>query len=116
MADLALEGDELAVTLSLLERAESAHGDVRVPRSSVQSVEVIERPVDAVGGWKLIGARFPGSFAIGTFVVDGRRVFAVVHRGTRRGVRITLEHEAYHELVIGCDDPEGAAALLAPIA
>ena len=114
MADLALEGDELVVRLSLLERAESAHGDLRVPRSSITSVEVLEHPVEAVGGWKLVGARLPGSFAIGTFVVDGRRVFAVVHRDTGRGVRIGLRRGSFYELVIGCEDPEGIAASLTP--
>jgi len=71
----------------------------------VQPVEVIERPVDAVGGWKLIGAR---SRALG-----GRHLCRRREPGLRGGAP---RHAAYHELVIGCDDPEDAAALLAPIA
>jgi hypothetical protein len=114
MAEVVLEDDEFVVRLSLLEKAETAQSDVRVPRSAVTSVEVVEHPVDAVGGWKLIGARLSGSFAIGTFVVEGRRVFAVVHRDTGRGVRIKLSRGSFYEMVIGCDDPEGVAASLAP--
>jgi hypothetical protein len=113
MAEVSVEGDELVVRLSLLEQAESLHGGVRVPRGDITSVEVLERPIDAVGGWKVVGARLSGSFAIGTFVVDGRRVFAVVHRDTGRGVRVRVIRGPFYELVIGCDDPEGVAASLA---
>jgi hypothetical protein len=112
VVDLALDGDDLVVRLSLLEKAESAHGDVRIPRSSITAVEVLEHPVDAVGGWKLVGARLRGSFAIGTFVVDGRRVFAAVHRDTGRGLRLTLSRGSFYEVVLGCEDPEGIAARL----
>jgi hypothetical protein len=112
MAEVFVEDDKLVVRLSLLERAESAHSDVRVPRDEITKIEVLEHPVDAVGGWKLVGARLRGSFAIGTFVVDGRRVFAVVHRDTGRGLRITLSRGSFYELVIGCDDPEAVVASL----
>lgn len=113
MSDLVIEGDELVVRLSLLEKDESAHGDIRIERSAITAIEVLERPVDAVGGWKRIGARLPGSFAIGTFIVEGRRVFAAVHRNDGRGVRITVKRGSFYELVIGCEDPEGVVASLA---
>ncbi len=42
MAELRVEGDELVLALSALEKAESIHGDIRVPVSSVRDVEVVD--------------------------------------------------------------------------
>ncbi|MGH9294355.1 MAG: hypothetical protein ACRD0B_03405 [Acidimicrobiales bacterium] len=114
MAELRREGEDLVVVLNGIEKAEAAHGDVRVPASSVRGVEVVEDAYDAVSGLKLIGSRWPGRFAIGTFLAGGStKTFAVVHHDTPRGVRVRLEGAGYDELVVGCADPEGTARQLA---
>jgi hypothetical protein len=110
VAAVVIEGDELVVRLTALERSESLHRDVRVPAASVRVAEPVDDPVRLVRGLKLPGARLPGVFAVGTFVEHGRRCFAVVHHGAARGVRIELEGADYDELVVGCDDPEAVVA------
>jgi hypothetical protein len=110
VADLVTDNDELVVRLTRAERVESVHGDVRVPRSAVQHAEVLADPVREVGGWKLVGSRVPGVFAMGTFEADGRRIFAVVHRHATEGVRVALTGARYDEIVIGCDDAAGVVA------
>jgi hypothetical protein len=110
MAELITEGDELIVKLGPLEKAESAHGDVRVPLNSVRGAEVVEDAVRAVPGWKVIGAGWPGSFAIGTYSggPGHQKTFAVVHHDHPRGVKVELEGTKFDLIVVSCEDPEGA--------
>jgi hypothetical protein len=110
MAELSVEGDDLVVRLSTLEKVEAAHGDLRVPLSSVRGAEVVDDAAHAVPGWKVIGAGWPGSFAIGTYSggVDHQKTFAVVHHDHPRGVKVQLEGAKFDLIVISCEDPEAA--------
>ena len=115
MAELSPEGNDLVVHLSLAEKAEAVHGDIRVPMSSVREVEVVDDAVHAVNAFtKSVGASWPGLFVIGTFHSQGSKVFAVVHHNTTRGVRVRLEGANFDELLVGCDAPEAVAARLSP--
>jgi hypothetical protein len=51
MAELRIEGDELVLHLSTVERVESVHRDLHAPLTAVRAVEVLE---DAHGriGWR----------------------------------------------------------------
>lgn len=116
MAELKVEGDEVVVELSALEKGESLHGNLRFPRASVRAVEVLD---DAHGelrwrGLKAPGTRIPGVVEVGTFRLKDRKIFAAVHHDTPRGVRVLLDGANYDELVVGCADPESVAALLPP--
>ncbi|HXW79565.1 MAG TPA: hypothetical protein VEJ84_08700 [Acidimicrobiales bacterium] len=117
MAELIKEGDELVVKLSTLEKAEAAHGDVRVPLSSVRGVEVVDDAAHAVPGWKVIGAGWPGSFAIGTYSggPDNQKTFAVVHHDHPRGVKVRLEGARFDLLVISSEDPAAAVSELGDV-
>jgi hypothetical protein len=106
VAELTRDGDELVLKLTAIEKAESLHGDVRVPASSIRSVDIVEDVIHEVHGFKLPGARWPGRFAIGRFVGRNATVFAVVHHATPRGVRVRLEGAGFDELLVGCEDPE----------
>lgn len=112
MAEVVVGDDDVVVALTAFERAESLHADVRVPRAAVAGAEVLDDPVAAVRGLKLVGSRLPGVLAVGTFVEASRRWFVVVHHGTPRGVRITLRGAHHDGLVVGCDDPEAVVAAL----
>ena len=113
MAELHREGEELVVTLSTAEKAEALHGDIRVPMSSVQDVEVVDDAVHAVNAFsKSVGSAWPGRFVIGTFRSDGTKAFAVVHHDTPRGVRVGLSGANFDQLLVGCDDPERVARSL----
>jgi hypothetical protein len=111
MAELIVDEDELVVRLRAVEKLEAAHGEVRVPLSSVETVEVLDDAVGAVHGIR-VGTGIPGSVAVGTFSSRNDKIFAVVHHDTPRGVRVRLEGSHYDELIVGCDDPEGVAASL----
>ncbi len=117
MADLKVEGNELVLELSAWEKAETLNRDVRVPLSSVRGVEVLEDAHGAIGwrGFKTPGTRIPGVVEAGTFRIKGKRIFAVVHHDTPRGVRVRLEGTNFDELVVGGADPEAVAATLQPV-
>jgi len=114
MAELSVEGDELVVHLRPIEKVEGMHGDLRLPRHSVVSVEVLDDAVHAVQGFKTVGTALPGYAAIGTFRSNDRKTFAVVHHDTPRGVRVRLTDARFDELVIGCDAPEAVVAAIGP--
>jgi len=111
MAELSRDADELVLTLSGIEKAESLHGDIRVPASSVSDVEVVDDIIHEVHGIKFPGSRWPGRFAVGRIIgpIEDKtfgRTFAVVHHDTPRGVRVRLEGAAFDQYLIGAEDPE----------
>jgi hypothetical protein len=111
VADIEIEGSELVLHLSGLEKAEAVHGDVRVPLASVREIEVVDRPLDLIHGLKLPGTGIPGSTAVGTWVSPDGRTFAVEHHASR-GVVVHLEGQNYQQLIVGCDQPEDVAERL----
>ncbi len=111
MAELRVEGDELVVALTAMEKVEAVHGDVRVPVSAVVSVDVLDDALGAVHGMKAVYAGVPGYMAVGTFRGVNRQ-FAVVHHDHRRGVRVNLDGAHLDEIVVSCEDPEEVVAEL----
>jgi len=116
VAVLQLEGDDLVLHLSGVEKAEAVHGDLRVPRSAIRGVEVLDDAHSWTGievGFK-VGMRVPGSATVATVRGHGEKVFVAVHGDTPRGVRVRLEGAPWDEWIVGCPDPEAVAATLTP--
>ena len=111
MAELIIEGTDLVVRLSTVEKLEAVHGDVRVPVTSIKTVEVLDDALGAIHGLR-VGTGIPGSPAIGTFTSRTAKIFGVVHHDTPRGVRVTLADDHFDEIVVGGPDPEAVAASL----
>jgi hypothetical protein len=111
VAELRVEGEELVVELSPIEKLEAVHGDVRVPASAVVSLDVLDDALGAVHGMKAVYNGVPGYMAVGTFHGVNRQ-FAVVHHDHRRGVRVNLDGAHFDEIVVSCDDPERVVAEL----
>lgn len=116
MAELRVEGEELVLHLSTAEKAEAVHGDLRVARSAVRGVEVlddIERWTKVGAGFK-VGMRLPGVATVATVRGHGEKVFVAVHRHTPRGVQVHLQDADWDAWIVGCADPEAVAAALSP--
>jgi hypothetical protein len=111
VADLLVEGDELVVRLSRLEKAEAVHGEIRVPLSAVTQLEVVDDAIHQVHGIR-VGTGIPGSTAVGTFTTKTVKMFAAVHRDTPRAVLVTLTGAQFDQLLIGSPDPEAVVASL----
>ncbi len=111
MAELRVEGDEVVLRLSVLERVEALHGDLREPRARVRDVRVVDDAYAAVHGLRWPGTGVPGVLLAGTFRSRGAKTFAVVH-GRPGGVRVVFDGGAFDEWVVGCDDPGAVADAL----
>jgi hypothetical protein len=114
MAELRVEDGDLVLHLTGVEKAESVHGDLRAPLSSVRGVEILDdahAPVGIRAGVK-IGTRIPGVVEVGTVLGRTKRLFAAVHHDTPRGLRVRLAGSTYDEWIVGCADPEAVAARL----
>jgi hypothetical protein len=114
MAELRVQGGDLVLHLTGMEKAEGVHGDLRAPLSAVRGVEILDdahAPVGIHAGIK-IGARIPGVIEVGTVQGATKRLFAAVHHDTPRGLRIRLEGSDYDEWMVGCADPEAVVAAL----
>lgn len=109
MAQLQVEGDELVLRLSATEKVGAVHGDLRVPLSAVRGVDVLQDAHEPADHGIKLGTRIPGMIEVGTIRDGGRNIFAIVHPGTPRGVRILLDGSFYHEWIVGCADPETVA-------
>jgi len=111
MAELFIDAEELVVRLRPIEKVEAVHGEVRVPKASIRSVQVLDDAIGAVHGFR-VGTGIPGSVAVGTFTDRDAKTFAVVHHDTPRGILVRLEGANYDQLIVGCDHPESIAAQL----
>jgi hypothetical protein len=116
MAELRLEGGEVVLHLSGVEKAEAIHSDLRVPVSAVRAVEVIDdaHRWTGIGVGLKTGLRIPGVVTVSTVRGHGEKVFVAVHGDTPRGVRVHLEGAPWDEWIVGCADPESVAASLTP--
>ena len=114
MADVRVDGGEVVVALTRLEKLAALHGDVRVPLPVVRAVDVVDDGPAAVRGLRAPGTAWPGGPKIGTWRRRDGRTFAVTRRG-RPALRLTLDdpRSAFTELVVTVDDPHAAAGLLA---
>lgn len=113
MAELAVEGDELVLRLSRVEKLEAVRGDLRAPRSAVRSVEVLEDAHEPADHGFKVGERLPGHSEVAAVRTGGTRLFAVVHHDTPRGVKVSFEGLDFDAWIVGTPDPEGLAARIA---
>lgn len=114
MAELHVEGDELVLHLTGVEKAEAIHGDLRVPRSRVHQLEVIDDAVEMTRvrtGFK-VGMRVPGVASVAVVRGGGRKMFVAIHNDTPRAVRVLLDDESYDEWIVGTPEPEAVIASL----
>ncbi|MDQ6724788.1 MAG: hypothetical protein M3066_01220 [Actinomycetota bacterium] len=112
MAELEVEGDELILRLSGIERIEAAHGDLHVQLSAVRSVEVLDDAIEMTRvktGLK-VGMRVPGRASVAVVRRSGHKMFVAVHHDTPRGVRVQLDGHSYDEWIVGAADPESVIA------
>lgn len=113
MAELVVDGEEIVLRLSAVEKVEGLHGDLRASRASLVQVEVLEDAHAAAGiraGIK-VGTRLPGVVEVGRIYGDKKR-FAAVHHNTPRGLRLVFDQGKFDEWIVGVADPETLARTL----
>jgi hypothetical protein len=111
MAALVIEGDQLVIVMSALERAAAFHGDVRVPCGSVRSIRVEPDPWCALRGIRAPGTGFPGVIAYGVRRSTGDRPDFAAVRGRGPAVRVELAPPSrFARVLITVPDPEATIA------
>jgi len=112
MAKLIVDGPDLVVGLSWLEKLGAAGGNVRVPLRAIRSAEAEPHPWDTVRGVKLAGTGIPGVAYLGTrYSAEGRDFAAIVAR--RPAIRVELSGESpFAQLLVSVRDPGAALALI----
>jgi hypothetical protein len=112
VAEVRLEGAEIVVALTAFEKVEAVHGEVRLPFTALRDAEVLDDAIHAVHGLRAPGTGVPGVVAVGTFRDGAKKLFAVVHHNTPRGVQLRFEGGDFDEVIVGCDSPEEVVAQL----
>jgi hypothetical protein len=107
MAELQIEGTDLVLHLSGVEKAEGLHGDLRVPLGSVTGARAVDDLWEELRGMRAPGTGVPGTLAVGTWRGSFGKDFAVVH-GHGPGIVVDLAGAANSRLLVSAAD---AAAL-----
>ena len=88
MAALTIQGSELVVTLSMLEKLGALHGDVRVPLTAVTGVRLTDTPYAELRGLR-VGTGVPFVIVLGRMLFRGGQDFVALY-GRRRTAVIDL--------------------------
>jgi hypothetical protein len=112
MAELRVDGGELIVHLSLLEKLGAFRGDVRVPLAGVYDIRVIDDLWTELRGVRAPGTGWPGVIALGVRRGRGVRDFAAIY-GRKSGIVVDLRRAPFGRLVVSTDDPSEVAERVA---
>lgn len=111
MATLIVDGPDLVVRMSSLEKLGALRGDVHVPLSAVQSAEIEPHPFAILRGIR-VGTGIPGVIALGIRrFARGQDFTAVV--GGKPAVRVDLSQESpFARLIVSVADPDATLATI----
>jgi hypothetical protein len=115
MADLEVDGDELVLHLRAIEKAEGAHGDIRVPLSAVTAVRSVDDPWPELRGIRAPGTGLPNVIAVGTRRGGFGKDFAAVH-GKGPAIVVELEGQDFSRIVVTADDAAARARTISAAA
>lgn len=112
MVSVEIAGDMLVLEVHGLDKLWSLRSTLHIPLSHVTKAETAE---GAERGWfqgiRLGGTFVPGVLTAGTFYQKDGFVFWDVH-DSAKAIRISLNHETYHELVVEVASPNDAVTTI----
>jgi uncharacterized protein len=111
VASLSVEGDELVLTMTPLEKVEGFHGSIRVPVSTVRQVRSVNDPWSELRGLRAPGTGVPRVIAVGTRRGGGIKDFVVV-RGQGPGLVVDLDGAEFDRFVVTEEHAEAIATEL----
>lgn len=112
MAELEIVGEDLVLRLSVFEKIAALRGDLRLPTSSIGTIDVATKPFGLVRGFRAAGLSIPRRVAIGTFRRMGSTRFIVLKGSKKPAVHITFTFGKIAGLVVGTDQAEALAQRL----
>lgn len=112
MAKFVVEGSDLVLELTALEKAEGFHKSIRVPLAAVAAVRAVDDPWAELRGIRAPGTGLPGVIAVGSRRGTDVHDFAAVH-GKGPAVVVELSGAQFGRLVATDDDAAAVAAEIA---
>jgi hypothetical protein len=112
MATLAVDGNDLVVRLSALEKIGALRGNIRVPLAAVRAVRVSDTPWSELRGIRAPGTGLPGVISLCTRRGPGIHDFAAVY-GRCPALVVEMTGASFDRFVVSCADAAEAAARLA---
>jgi hypothetical protein len=112
VAEVQIDGTDLVLHLRAIEKAEGAHGDIRVPLSAVTAVRAVDDPWPELRGIRAPGTGLPNVIAVGTRRGKFGKDFAAVH-GKGPAVVVELEGADYERLIVTLDAAAAQARTIA---
>ena len=104
-----VDGSDLLVKMSELEKFEAMHADLRVPLGTVRIVRVVDDAWPELRGIRAPGTGIPGVIAVGTRRGSFGKDFAVVH-GREEAIVVELDGGAYSRIVVTTPEASSIAA------
>jgi hypothetical protein len=114
MATLAVDGNDLVVRLSALEKVGALRGNIRVPLAAVRAVRVSDSPWSKLRGIRAPGTGLPGVISLGTRRGPGIHDFAAVYSRCPALV-VEMTGASFDRLVVSCADAAEAEARAADV-
>ncbi|MBU3060460.1 hypothetical protein KO481_02845 [Nocardia sp. NEAU-G5] len=111
MAHIYVEGSDLVIRLTGLDRLFALEGSLTVPLANVRGATADPGIIKEPRGIRAPGTNIPRVVTAGTFHRDGERVFWAV-RDPNKAVVIELADHHYARLVVQVPDPRAAVALV----
>jgi hypothetical protein len=112
MATVEINGDDLEIHVSGVDRILALKSSVTVPLSHVVGADQdVSEACVIFHGLKLPGTDLPGVVTAGSFLKSGEWTFWDVH-DPGKAVSIRLHDEHYSRLLIGVDDPQATVQLI----
>ena len=111
MAEVRIEGDEVVVHLSPMEKVGAVHGEPRAPLASVTGARAVADAWTELRGMRSPGTGFPGEMMLGTTRGQFGRDFCAVskHQG---GVVVEMEGQEFKRFLVSTDSSEQVVAAL----
>jgi hypothetical protein len=114
MPKVTIEGDDVVIALSPMDKFWALHGSMRIPREHITGARVEDE-----NGWKrmwgkIIGTNAPGLKIAGTFFGNGGLMFCDYGSG-RNCLVIETRDETYKTVIVQVDEDQDAAAIAAQL-
>lgn len=111
MATVSIEGENLVVTMTGMNKIAALKSRIEVPLAHVRGATADPGIVHEPKGLRAPGTQMPGVITAGTFHKHGERIFWDVTDGSR-AIVIELAEEDLARLVITVEDPRSSVDLV----
>jgi hypothetical protein len=90
MAEIRVDGEELVLHLTPVQKAVGFHADIRAPLTAVRSITPVEKPWLALRGRRMAGTAMRGVAAMGTWIHGDRLYDFCVVRAQQPAIQVDL--------------------------